>query len=138
MIKKHPNPTRKSMNHVKINPNHQAVEEEAVTVVAVEADVVAAHADAVVQAVVAAATVEAAIADEGKYKIRFFQNVIIIYSNFTSQIQTELLSPHRVVCITGLMKWVHSKFGLILALNSFLMPFQFSFSITPDEYYNEQ
>merc|ERR1712168_1015045 len=45
VIKKHPNPTRKSMNHVKINPNHQTVEEEAVTVVA-------------------AATVEEAIADE--------------------------------------------------------------------------
>ena len=126
------------MIHVKINPSHQAVEEEAVTAVAVEADVVAAHVDVVVLPVVAAAIVEAAIADEGKYKIRLCQNVIIIYSNFTSQVQIRLLSPHRVICITGLMKWIHSKFGLILSLNSFLMAFQFSFSITPDEYNNEQ
>ena len=54
------------MNHVKINPNHQAVEEEAATAVAVEADVVAAHVDVVVHPVVAAAIVVAAIADEGK------------------------------------------------------------------------
>jgi len=52
------------MNHAKINPSHQAVEEEAATAVAVEADVVAAHVDVVVHPVVAAAIVEAAIADE--------------------------------------------------------------------------
>ena len=147
MIKKHPNPTRKSMNHVKINPNHQAVEEEAVIAVAVEADAVAAHVDVVVHPVVAAAIVEVAIADEGKFKIRLCQNVIIIYSiilhhryrhNQGSTHRSVLLSPQRIICITGLVKWIHSKFGLILTLNSFLMTFQFSFSITPDEYNNEQ
>lgn len=64
VIKKHPNPTRKSMNHVRINQKHQAVEEEAATVAAEEAVVVAVPVDVVVQAVVAAATVEVAIAVE--------------------------------------------------------------------------
>ena len=80
MIKKHPNPTRKSMNHVMINPNHQAVEEEAVIAVAVEADAVAAHVDVVVHPVVAAAIVEVAIADEGKYKIRLFFRMSLLFT----------------------------------------------------------
>ena len=84
VTKKHLNPTRKSTNHVKIKPSHQAVVEEAVTVAAVEADAVAAHVDVVAQAVVAAAIVVVAIADEGTYIKRRFQNVIIfIYINFT-------------------------------------------------------
>lgn len=63
VTRKHLNPTRKSMNHVTIKLNHQAVV-EADTVVAVVADAVAAPVDVVVQAVVAEAIVVVAIADE--------------------------------------------------------------------------